>query len=91
MKTREELITGIRDILTALGVTEFCWYDLNLGWSPILHEGKNSDDTFSLDWIEVNGVSGSSCCDEGFWGWDELSTETIRTIYNQLNEYDTQD
>lgn len=91
MKTKEELITGIRDILTALGLTEFCWSELDLGWSPILREGNNTDNTFGLDWVGIDGVSGSSCWDEGFWGWDELPTETIQTIYNQLNEYDTQD
>mgnify|MGYP003309236430 CR=1 FL=1 len=86
-KTKEELIAAIRNILTALGETDFCWSELNLGWSPILQEGNNVENTFGLDWVEMDGVSGSSCWDEGHWSWDELPLDTIQTIYDEMSDY----
>lgn len=91
MKTREELITGIRDILTALGVTEIYWGDLDLGQTPIFLGGGSPDKIYELEWVKINGVSGDCRWKNAFWGWDELPTEIVQTIYNHLNEYDTQD
>lgn len=91
MKTREELITGIRNILTALGVTEFRWADACPEWSPILQEGNNSDNTFGTDFVDYDGVDGSSCWDTGRWCWDELPTETIEEIYNVMSEYENKE
>ncbi len=89
--TREELITGIRDILTALGVTDFCWADACPNWSPVLKVGHNVENTFGVDWVDADGVDGSSSWDTGRWYWDELPTETIKEIYDVMSEYELDD
>lgn len=92
MRTKEELITGIRDILTSLGVTEFCWSEACPGWSPVLQEDKfNVENTFGVDWVNIDGVDGSSSWDNGFWSWEELPIDTIQEIYNVLSEYERED
>lgn len=97
MKTREELITGIRDILTALGVEEFDLsvldLGLGLGWTPILKEDEFDDnDSFCLTSFDIDGVYSCNCRGNWkgieFYDWDELPTETIKDIYDVMSEYE---
>lgn len=88
-KTKEELITAIRDILAGWHTTEVRWADMSPDYSPILQEDKfSSENTFGVDYVGIDGVDGSSSWDNGFWSWDELPIETIQQIYNTMSEYE---
>lgn len=85
---KESIIGDIRSLLEKHNVEEILWSDVNTNCSPIIMEDKlDANNNFIVDEVTNEGVWGSSCCNEYFWNFDDLSVDLLEGIFDDLSKY----
>lgn len=94
-KIRQELIEGIKSILSEKGLTYLVIYDIDPGCTPVVswdERDYNDDRTYTLDTIELKEgelfFDCSSCWDNRMFDEDTIPTDGLAEIYDFLVIYE---